>query len=92
MTALLTYSQWFTAEPSVANGACNGFSMTAWGYSRLRRASIRSGDVCYVLDCVAKLSLRLRLNRDSVDQDYDSRGTVDDGSAGSRARSILLFV
>ena len=44
------------------------------------------------VDCVAKLSLRLRLNRDSVDQDYDSRGTVDDGSAGSRARSILLFV
>ncbi len=43
-------------------------------------------------DSVAKLSLRLRLNRDSVDQDYDSRGTVDDGSAGSRARSILLFV
>ncbi len=50
MTALLTYSQWFTAKPSVANGACNGFSMTAWGYSRLRRASIRSGDVCYVLE------------------------------------------
>ena len=63
MTALLTYSQWFTAEPSVANGACNGFSMTAWGYSRLRRASIRSGDVCYVLDCVAKLGCFLQVGR-----------------------------
>jgi hypothetical protein len=34
MTALLTYSQWVTAEPSVANSAGNGFPMTAWGYSR----------------------------------------------------------
>jgi len=32
MTALLTYSQWVTAESSVANGACNGFSMTALGH------------------------------------------------------------
>jgi hypothetical protein len=34
MTALLTYSQWTIAEPSVANSACNGFSMMAWGQSR----------------------------------------------------------
>src|SRR6185437_7708388 len=43
-------------------------------------------------DCVAKLSLRLRLNRDSVDQDCDSRGAVDDGAARARAKSILLRV
>jgi len=43
-------------------------------------------------DCVAKLSLRLRLNRDSVDQDCDSRGAGDDGAARARAKSILLRV
>src|SRR5271166_5685404 len=43
-------------------------------------------------DCVAKLSLRLRLNRDSVDQGCDSRGAVDDGAARARTRSILLRV
>jgi hypothetical protein len=34
---------------------------------------------------VAKLSLRLRLNRDSVDQDYDSRGTAELGSCPTDA-------
>ena len=52
------------------------------------------GNGCQSLlgDCVAKLSLRRRLNRDSVDQDCDSRGAVDDGAAGARTRSILLRV
>jgi hypothetical protein len=43
-------------------------------------------------DCVAKLSLRLLLKRDSVDQDCDSRGAVDDRTARARTRSILQRV
>jgi hypothetical protein len=41
MTALLTYSQWVTTEPSVAIGACNGFSMTAWVQRRARPCESR---------------------------------------------------
>jgi acetyl/propionyl-CoA carboxylase alpha subunit len=40
--------------------------------------AVRCGAAIQLLseDCVAKLSLRLRLNRDSVNQDCDSRGAV----------------
>jgi hypothetical protein len=44
------------------------------------------------LDSVAKLWLRLRLDRDSVDQHCDSQGAVDDGAARARTGSILLQV
>src|SRR6185503_19284227 len=40
-------------------------------------------------DSVAKLWLRLRLDRDSVDQHCDSQGAVDDGAARARTGSIL---
>jgi Arc/MetJ-type ribon-helix-helix transcriptional regulator len=46
----------------------------------------------YPTECVAKLSLRLRLNRDSVGFDSDSRGAVDDGAARARTRAVLLRV
>ena len=50
------------------------------------------GHVCKLEDSVAKLSLRLRLDCDSVDEHCDSRGAVDDGGAGSakRSRCVLL--
>lgn len=48
-------------------------------------------DVRYWLDRVAKLSLRLRWKRDSVDQDV-IRGSVDEGAAGSRTKPIFLRV
>jgi hypothetical protein len=68
--------------------------------SDIRQQAIKGGEVPQadigrvrkLEDSVAKLWLRLRLDRDSVDQHCDSRGAVDDGAARVRTRSILLQV
>lgn len=62
-----------------------------WVFARLGCHNLRAY-VGFLLDSVAKLWLRLRLNRDSVDRHFDSRGVVDDGAARARTGSILLQV
>jgi len=60
--------------------------------TKLGRVLIKSAAMSASLDSVAKLWLRLRLDRDSVDQHCDSQGAVDDGAARARTGSILLQV
>jgi len=62
------------------------------GQPRTGRGKLQVQPCPQCTDSVAKLWLRLRLDRDSVDQHCDSRGAVDDGAARVRTRSILLQV
>ena len=51
------------------------------------------GAVCPLLILLCcKILVETAVERDSVDQDCDSRGAVDDGAARARTRSILLRV
>ena len=67
-------------------------ALARYGFSRDLVAIIFAPMSALPPDSVAKLWLRLRLDRDSVDQHCDSRGAVDDGAARVRTRSILLQV
>src|SRR5215813_2269542 len=57
-----------------------------------RKGSERANVVRFSPECVAKLSLRPRANRDSVGLRGDSRESVHDGAARGWTRAILLRV
>src|SRR5262249_11542443 len=56
------------------------------------RSGLLSRVVCFAPECVAKLSLRPRANRDSVGLRGDSRESIHDGAARGWTRAILLRV
>ena len=61
---------YFGALRKILLAACQIFAfLHSQGHSRLRWSRPRLVHVRFTSECVAKLSLRLRLKRDSVDQD-----------------------
>src|SRR5690349_6542104 len=90
------------SAPRIQAGRVNGsectfskppaFSLASAHATALLWASVPARRCPISVDSVAKLWLRLRLDRDSVDQHCDSQGAVDDGAARARTGSILLQV